>query len=73
MDKRFSIKKLLGDFVLLPLVFFMNFELGVLFFDKNSFYLRRNRYIFKALDICNGLSLLGSHAKDCLLRFQDRN
>jgi hypothetical protein len=69
MDKGFSIKKLLREFVFLPLVYFTNFELGILFFDEKSFYLRRNRYILRALDICNGLSLLGSHAKDCLLRF----
>jgi hypothetical protein len=38
--------------------------LMILFFDKKSFYLRRNRYILRALDFCSGLSLLGSHAKD---------
>jgi hypothetical protein len=46
------------------LVFFKSFELGILFFEKKSFYLTRNRYILRELDICNGLSLLGSHAKD---------
>jgi hypothetical protein len=68
MDKGFSIKKLLGEFVLLPLVSFNNFEPGVLFFDKKSYYLRRNRYILRALDTCNSLSLLGSHAKYCPVR-----
>jgi hypothetical protein len=62
-------KKLLGEFFLSPLVFLKNFELGILFFDKKSFYFRRNRYISRALDICNGLSLLSNHAKDCPVRF----
>ncbi len=54
----------------MPLIYFKNFELGVLFFDKKSFYLRINRYILRALDVCNGLSLLGSHAKDCPVSFK---
>jgi hypothetical protein len=56
--------------VLSPLVFFKNFELGILFFVKKSFNLKRNIYILRALDICNGLSLLGSHAKDCPVNFR---
>ncbi len=67
INKGFSIKKLIGEFVLLPLVFLKNFELGVLFFNKKTFHFSRNRYILRALDICNSLSLLGSHAKQLTL------
>jgi hypothetical protein len=56
IDKGFNIKKILGEFGFLPLVFFQNVELGILFFDNKSFYLRRNRYILRALDIRNSLS-----------------
>jgi hypothetical protein len=69
IDKGFSIKKITLRIRSFALGFFKNFELGVLFFDGKSFYFRRNRYILRALDICNGLSLLGSHAKDCPVRF----
>jgi hypothetical protein len=64
MNEGFSIKKITGRICS---------ELGVLFFNKKSFYLRRNRYILRALDICNGLCFLGSHAKDCPVRFLDSN
>ena len=33
INKGLSIKKILEEFVLLPLVFFQNVELGILFFD----------------------------------------
>jgi hypothetical protein len=69
IDKGFSIYKNTRRICSFTVGFFKNFELGVLFFDKKSFCLRRNRYILRALDICNGLSLLGSHAKVCPVRF----
>jgi hypothetical protein len=70
LNEGFSIKKLLGEFVLLPLVFFKNFEMGILFFNKKSFFFRRNTYILRAFDIFNGLSISGCHTKDCPVRFK---
>jgi hypothetical protein len=73
IDEGLSIKKNTLRICSFAVGFFKNFELGALFFDKKSFYLKRNRHILRALDICNGLRLLGSHAKDYLVRFQDSN
>jgi hypothetical protein len=48
LNEGFSMKKLIGEFFLLPLVFFMNFGLGVLFFDKN-------------LSFCRGIGIFEEH------------
>jgi hypothetical protein len=72
LNEGFSIEKINRRIRSFAVVFFKNFELGDFFLTKKTFYFRRNRYILRvlrSLDVCNGLSLLGSHLKDCPVRF----
>ncbi len=59
IDKGFSIKNKLGEFVLLPLVLLQNVELGILFFDDTV----AARGLEELFSSCAVMSVFGSDGK----------